>query len=75
MDVISMSVGVGVIGIENVVVYLLVFLSIVDNYNCVVKDICKCVLGVFLGFIFCGCVDIINSYVGELEWIIVFLDM
>ena len=49
-------------GFEKVVVHPLVLLSIVDHYNRVAKDTRKRVLGVLLGEVYKGRVDITNSY-------------
>lgn len=52
--------------IEKVVVHPLVLLSIVDNYNRVASVSRKRVVGVLLGSIHRGTVDVTNSYAGLL---------
>lgn len=52
--------------IEKVVVHPLVLLSIVDNYNRVANVSRKRVVGVLLGSIHRGTVDVTNSYAGTL---------
>lgn len=50
--------------IEKVVVHPLVLLSIVDNYNRVARVSGKRVVGVLLGSVHRGVVDVCNSYAG-----------
>ncbi len=49
----------------SVVVHPLVLLSTVDHYNRVAKDTKKRVVGVLLGEVNKGVVDVTNSYAGE----------
>ncbi|KAJ3668883.1 hypothetical protein LUZ60_010833 [Juncus effusus] len=53
--------------IEKVVVHPLVLLSIVDNYNRVARDTRKRVVGVLLGAVHRGNVDVTNSYAVPFE--------
>ena len=50
---------------DRVVVHPLVLLSVVDNYNRAAKDTSKRVLGVLLGEVSKGRVDVTNSYAGD----------
>ncbi|KAJ1696387.1 hypothetical protein LUZ63_004899 [Rhynchospora breviuscula] len=53
--------------IEKVVVHPLVLLSIVDNYNRVARVLAKRVVGVLLGSVHRGVVDVTNSYAVPFE--------
>ncbi|KAH7278101.1 hypothetical protein KP509_38G024500 [Ceratopteris richardii] len=66
MDVVTSS-HIGDRPIEKVVVHPLVLLSIVDNYNRVAKETRKRVVGVLLGAVFRGRVDVTNSYAVPFE--------
>ncbi|KAH7288330.1 hypothetical protein KP509_31G022000 [Ceratopteris richardii] len=66
MDVVTSS-HIGERSIEKVVVHPLVLLSIVDNYNRVAKETRKRVVGVLLGSVFRGRVDVTNSYAVPFE--------
>eukprot|EP00250_Pteridium_aquilinum_P005097 c15241_g1_i1 orf=244-1173(+) len=66
MDVVTSS-HIGERSIEKVVVHPLVLLSIVDNYNRVAKETRKRVVGVLLGAVFRGRVDVTNSYAVPFE--------
>jgi 26S proteasome regulatory subunit N8 len=60
--------GVDLAGLPNkVVVHPLVLLSVVDHYNRVAKDTSKRVVGVLLGDVHKGVVDITNSYAVPFE--------
>jgi len=50
---------------EKVVLHPLVLLSVVDHYNRVAKDSRKRVVGVLLGEVHKGQVDVSNSFAGE----------
>lgn len=49
---------------EAVVVHPLVLLSVVDHYNRVAKDTRKRVVGVLLGEVYKGQLDVTNSFAG-----------
>lgn len=49
---------------EKVVLHPLVLLSVVDHYNRVAKDSKKRVVGVLLGEVYKGQVDVTNSFAG-----------
>ncbi|BBM98844.1 26S proteasome regulatory subunit N8 [Marchantia polymorpha subsp. ruderalis] len=66
MDVVTTSQGAAG-AIEKVVVHPLVLLSIVDNYTRCAKDSSKRVIGVLLGAVHRGRVDITNSYAVPFE--------
>ncbi|KAL2652542.1 hypothetical protein R1flu_020670 [Riccia fluitans] len=66
MDVVTTSQGASQV-IEKVVVHPLVLLSIVDNYTRCAKDSRKRVIGVLLGAVHRGRVDITNSYAVPFE--------
>jgi hypothetical protein len=51
--------------LTQVVVHPLVLLSVTDHYTRVAKDTNRRVVGVLLGEVFRGKVDITNSYAGE----------
>ena len=51
-------------GIHTAVVHPLVLLSVVDHYSRVAKDTKKRVVGILLGEIYKGTVDISNSFAG-----------
>jgi len=50
---------------KGVVVHPLVLLSVVDHYNRVAKDTKKRVVGILLGEVAQGKIDITNSYAGQ----------
>lgn len=50
---------------DKVVLHPLVLLSVVDHYNRVARDTKKRVLGVLLGDLHKGTVDVSNSFAGE----------
>lgn len=50
---------------ERVVLHPLVLLSVVDHYNRVARDVRKRVVGVLLGDVRKGVVDITNSFAGK----------
>lgn len=52
---------------EKVVLHPLVLLSVVDHYNRVAKDTKKRVVGVLLGEVHKGVVDVSNSFARECE--------
>lgn len=54
------------------VVHPLVLLSVVDHYNRVAKDTKKRVVGILLGTVSKGVVDITNSYAG-LYFLLIFI--
>jgi 26S proteasome regulatory subunit N8 len=49
---------------DKVVLHPLVLLSVVDHYNRVAKDTRKRVLGILLGEVHKGVVDVSNSFAG-----------
>lgn len=49
---------------EKVVLHPLVLLSVVDHYNRVARDTRKRVVGVLLGEVYKGTVDVTNSFAG-----------
>jgi 26S proteasome regulatory subunit N8 len=51
---------------EKVVLHPLVLLSVVDHYNRVAKDTKKRVVGILLGDLHKGVVDVTNSFAGGL---------
>lgn len=53
------------VDISLAVVHPLVLLSVVDHYNRVAKDTKKRVVGILLGTVSKGVVDITNSYAGK----------
>lgn len=53
---------------EKVVLHPLVLLSVVDHYNRVAKDSRKRVVGVLLGEVHKGQVDVSNSFAGKNFW-------
>jgi 26S proteasome regulatory subunit N8 len=59
--------------IEKVVVHPMVLLSIVDNYNRVARVSGKRVVGVLLGSVHRGVVDVTNSYAGLFSSLLFFL--
>lgn len=50
---------------DKVVLHPLVLLSVVDHYNRVARDTKKRVIGVLLGEVYKGTVDVTNSFAGE----------
>lgn len=52
---------------ESVTVHPLVLLSVVDHYNRVAKDTKKRVVGVLLGSVSKGEVDVTNSFAGSIQ--------
>lgn len=56
----------GMVVPDRVVLHPLVLLSVVDHYNRVARDARKRVVGVLLGDVRKGVVDITNSFAGEL---------
>jgi hypothetical protein len=52
---------------DTVIVHPLVLLSVVDHYNRVAKDTRKRVVGVLLGEIYKGQLDVTNSFAGEVS--------
>jgi 26S proteasome regulatory subunit N8 len=52
-------------GIHTAVVHPLVLLSVVDHYSRVAKDTKKRVVGILLGEIYKGSVDVSNSFAGN----------
>lgn len=55
---------------SKVVVHPLVLLSTVDHYNRIAKDTSKRVVGVLLGEVHKGVVDVTNSYAG-INWVVI----